>query len=67
MVLMLVHFFLLRSIPWFINDDGNIDGLFYILMIATQICQQVSVYTANFFSVLLPLSVIQELHPILAF
>ena len=41
---MLVHFFLLRSIPWFINDDGNIDGLFYMLMIATQICQQVSLY-----------------------
>jgi len=27
--------------PWFVNDDGNLDGLFYLLMIATQICQQV--------------------------
>ena len=38
---MLLHFFLLRSMPWFVNDDGNLDGLFYFLMIATQICQQV--------------------------
>ena len=41
MVLMLAHYFVLCSLPWFTNADGSIDGLFYLLMIATQICQQV--------------------------
>ena len=41
MLLMLFHYFLLSSLPWFTSDDGNIDALFYMLMFFTQICQQV--------------------------
>ena len=45
MVLLLLDYFLLSSLPWFTNADGNIDGLFYLLMFVKQIGQQVRSYT----------------------
>ena len=38
---MLFHYFLLCSMPWFVNDDGELDGLFYLLLIFMMIFQQV--------------------------